>query len=151
MQPAFSVWIMTAMLKWCFENDVQEKTTEKRQKIVVKLKMQPASNVYIVFIGTIFFILGTFVLNVVFFIPFAKFIAIFLSISVWYAAIPIVPFILFVSGFFLYLRKERTTPPIVVDWNRKNIRKRRCLVPRHVLSCVYIMHNDIRWHILLII
>ena len=113
--------------------------------------MQPASNLYIVFIFTIFFILGTFVLNVVFFIPFAKFIAIFLSISVWYAAIPIVPFILFVSGFFLYLRKERPPPPIVVDWNRKNIRKRRCLVPRHVVSCVYIMHNDIRWHILHII
>lgn len=77
--------------------------------------MQPASNLYITFIGTIFFILGTFVLNVVFFIPLAKFIAIFLSISVWYAAIPIVPFILFVSGFFLYLRKERPPPPIVVD------------------------------------
>ena len=69
--------------------------------------MRPASNVYIYFISGIFVILALFVLYVVFLHPFAKFVSIFMSISIWYAIIPIAPFILFVSGFVFCFKRER--------------------------------------------
>ena len=101
--------ILDAMKKECYSmlqtfNRSEQNQTNSPFKFG---NMKPASNLYIGFILTIFCILTSFVLYVVFLHPFAKFVSIFMSVSIWYAIIPIAPLVLFISGFIYCLRKER--------------------------------------------
>ena len=91
----------------CKRTNNENNDTTKKDLITKINNMRPASNTYILFISGIFIILALFVLYVVFLHPFAKFVSIFMSVSIWYAIIPIAPFILFITGFVFCLKKER--------------------------------------------